>query len=182
MSRIFEQPKYQRRLTTLELMDPATLQHKGKSIAKALRAVSTKTNRPFTMMTKPGRFTIQKTVYLLKRLGYPPAARYDYNIYLNGPYSPGLAEVYYALSDDGLRSVGPATDIPPAVLDTIANATAGTSDFLEGLTTVIDGIATAGSPPSALAWAKSIKPHINEATWREVRAFLAKHPELTRRT
>lgn len=162
----------------MQTMDPATLQVKGRSIARALRIISVKTGQSFSMADKPGRFQIQKTVYLLRRLGYAPAMKYDYNIYLNGPYSPDLAEVYYALNDSGLRSVSPATDLPPKTLAVVADALKGSPDFLEGLTTCIDGISTLGNPPQALAWAKSIKPHINDATWREVRAFLAKHPEL----
>ena len=163
-------------------MDQATLLARGRTIAKALRTISARTGRPLTMMTKPGRFEIQKTVYLLKRLGYPPAAKYEYNVYLNGPYSPGLAEVYYALSDAGLRSAPPATDVRQDVLGTISIALAGSPEFLEGLTTVIDGISAQGSAPLALSWAKTIKPHINEATWREVRTFLASHPQLIGRT
>ena len=161
------------------IMDTATLQAKGRSIARALKALSGKTGRSFSMADKPGRFTIQKTVYLLRKLGYAPALKYDYNIYLNGPYSPNLAEVYYALDDNGLQSFSPATDLPPKTIAIVAEALKGTTDFLEGLTTCIDGISTSGSPPQALAWAKSIKPHINDITWREVRSFLIKHPELT---
>jgi hypothetical protein len=160
-------------------MDAATLQVKGRPIAKALRAISTKTGRPFSMRDKPGRFVIQKTVYLLRKLGYASAMKYDYNIYLNGPYSPDLAEVYYALEDDGLQAASPAPDISPELVETVADALSRGSDFLEGLTTVIDGNSTSGSLPRALAWAKSIKPHLGEPTWQEVRSFLRKHPELT---
>lgn len=160
-------------------MDTATLQVKGRSIARALRTISGKTGRSFSMDNKPGRFAIQKTVYLLRKLGYAPAMKYIYNIYLNGPYSPDLAEVYYALNDSGLQSVSPATDLPTKTIAIVAEALKGSPDFLEGLTTCIDGIATSGSAQQALAWSRSIKPHINDTTWREVRAFLVKHPELT---
>lgn len=161
--------------------DAATLQKKGRAIARALRAVSDKTGRPCSMADKPGRFLIQKTVYLLKSQGYPPAEKYAYNVYLNGPYSPELAAEYYALGDAGLRSATPATDIPRATLEVIAEALARSPDFVEGLTTVIDGVSSQGSAPAALAWAKSIKPHLNEPIWREVRAFLADHRELIAR-
>jgi uncharacterized protein YwgA len=179
MHRFGEQTKYWQDHRRDGSMDALTLQTQGRGIAKALRAISARTGHSFTMKSKPGRFVIQKTVYLLRRLRYPSATKYDYNIYLNGPYSPGLAEVYYALEDDGLKSAPAATDDPSRTMDTIATALAGTPDFLEGLTTVIDGIANAKNAAASLTWAKSIKPHLNEATWREVRAFLVKHPELT---
>jgi uncharacterized protein YwgA len=157
--------------------DVGTLRRQGRSIAQALKTISGQVGHPFSMMTKPGRFRIQKTVYLLKHLGCDRAERYEFNIYLNGPYSPSLAEVYYALEDDGLNSVTPA-ELSPRTIATIADALGKSSDFLEGLTTVIDGVASQGSPQAAIEWAKSIKPHLSETTWGEVRAFLVKHPEL----
>ena len=158
--------------------DGAALQRRGRTIAKALRAVWLRTGRPMSMSDRPGRFLIQKTVYLLKSQGYPPATRYEYNVYLNGPYSPDLAAEYYAVGDDGLRSAPAATDIPPSTLNLVAEALSRSPDFLEGLTTVIDGVVTQGSPQAALSWAKSIKPQLSESTWREVRTFLSGHQEL----
>lgn len=163
-------------------VDVGTLLSKGRPIARALRAVSMRTRKPFTMQTKSGRFLIQKTVYLLKVLGYEPARKYEYNIYLNGPYSPDLATIYYALEDSGLRDATSATDIPPRALDAVADALAESPDFLEGLTTVVDGCITQGGPTRALGWAKSIKPHLSDTVWQEVRAFLRRHPELIRHT
>lgn len=165
-----------------EFMDTNTVLTQSRAIARALRTISSATGKSFTMRTKPGRFALQKTVYLLKRSRYPPAERFDYNIYLNGPYSPDLAQVYYALEDDGLAHATPDPNIPPPTVQMITDALAHGEDFLEGLTTVIDGIPREGSPGAALGWARSIKPHLSEATWREVRTFLGAHPELTRRT
>lgn len=162
--------------------DVATLLKQGRPIARALKAVSTGAQHPFSMQTKDGRFEIQKTVYLLRALAYDPAKRYDYNIYLNGPYSPDLAAVYYAFEDEGLASAVSATDIPSETLDTIVNALSRSPHFLEGLTTVIDGCHSQGGSVNALGWAKSIKPHINEAVWQEVQAFLRKHPDLIKST
>jgi hypothetical protein len=168
-------------IAVLMTPDAGTLRRQGRSIAQALKTVSNQVGHPFSMMTKPGRFQIQKTVYLLKHLDCDRANRYDFNIYLNGPYSPDLAEVYYALGDDGLNSASP-TELAPRTLATVAEALGRSPDFLEGLTTVIDGVASRGSPRLAIDWAKSIKPHLNEPTWGEVRAFLVKHPELIGRT
>lgn len=158
--------------------EPITFQKQRRAIARALSALSAKTGRPFSMTSKPGRFEIQKAVYLLRKLGYPAAARLSYNMYLNGPYSPDLAELYYALGDAGLRSASPAADLSPSTLDTVASAMARGPEFLEGLTTVVDGVTSRRDVQTALAWAKSIKPHLSEPTWKEVRAFLSSHKEL----
>jgi hypothetical protein len=163
-------------------MDGATLQVQGRSIARALRAIAGHSAQSFSMQSKPGRFRIQKTVYLLKRMGYPAAKKYEFNIYLNGPYSPDLAATYYALGDEGLRAGTAAPDVGQARLETVTEALQGSDDFLEGLTTVVDGIVTFHHRPRALAWAKSIKPHLAEPVWQEVRRFLLKHQELTRST
>lgn len=160
-------------------MQPSEAIHKGKGIVRALRTVSIHTGRRFTMSSKADRFTIQKTVYLLRRLGYPAAQQFDFNIYLNGPYSPDLAEVYYAYEDDGLRAAPPADNLKPAMIATVRDALRGSPEFLEGLTTVVDGIAQGRPAPDALAWAKSIKPHLNGGTWQEVQRFLGTHRDLT---
>lgn len=160
-------------------METGALLVKGREIARALKAISSETGKASSMRSKAGRFRLQKTVYLLRKLQYQPASKYPFNIYLNGPYSPDLAQVYYALQDEGLSAVPAASGIPKASIRLIAEALAGSDDFLEGLTTTIDGIGREGSSASALAWARKIKPHLNEPIWKEVRSFLANHPELT---
>jgi uncharacterized protein YwgA len=165
-----------------EAMDPNVLLAKGRGIARAVKAISISSGETFTMRTKPGRFRLQKTVYLLKRLKYPAASKFEYNIYLNGPYSPDLAQVYYALEDDGLAGATPAADLPSKSIDTISEALSLGEDFLEGVTTVIDAIHQNETLAQAMLWARGIKPHLGEFTWKEVRRFLAAHPELTRRT
>ena len=147
-------------------------------IARALNTVAARTSRTFTMRTQAGRFRIQKTVYLLKRLDYPPARRYDFNVYHMGPYSPTLTRAYYALEDDGIRSAGAATDIPTQTLTVLDDAVPRSDAFLEGLTTLLDVRAQGVSPIAALAQAKAIKSHLSESVWREVRAFLQTHPIL----
>jgi hypothetical protein len=165
-----------------EIMDVNVARAKGKGIAAALKSIASATGQEFSMQTKPGRFRIQKTVYLLRTLSYPSALKFEYNIYLNGPYSPELAQVYYALEDDGLARAAPAAELSPKAIKLVAEAIAKGEDFLEGLTTVLDGLPREGRPAQAMEWAKSVKPHLNEETWREVKAFLAGHPDLTRRT
>jgi hypothetical protein len=162
--------------------DPTTLRKQATPIAKALNAITASTGRPFTMRTEEGRFRIQKAVYLLKRLRYPPAGRFDYNLYLMGPYSPGLTACYYQLEDEGMSRAGKAADLPDATLRILAEALAKPNEFLEGLTTLLDVQLETGHLPAALAHAKAIKAHIALDTWKEVRAFLASHPALTAAT
>jgi hypothetical protein len=166
--------------SVIAAMDANTLVVRGRAVARALKVISTTRGTKFTMSSKPGRFEIQKTVYLLKQLGNSAASKFNYNIYLNGPYSPDLAQVYYALEDDGIANAPPAKEVSEEVARTIADALGRGEDFLEGLTTTVDGIARADSTAVALAWAKSIKPHLGEPTWQEVRRFLGDHPDLTR--
>jgi len=45
------------------------------------------------------RLKVQKAVFLLKHLGFPPFKDYEFGTYLRGPYSPTLAEDYYKLRD-----------------------------------------------------------------------------------
>ena len=48
----------------------------------------------------PARFRVHMAVYLLQALGFP--TRYDFDMYVRGPYSPGLADDYMALAREGL--------------------------------------------------------------------------------
>jgi uncharacterized protein YwgA len=43
------------------------------------------------------RLKVQKAAYLLKYLNVSPFNRYDFNLYIHGPYSPELAREYYNL-------------------------------------------------------------------------------------
>jgi hypothetical protein len=159
--------------------DPATIRHQAVKIAKALNAVSAATHQPFSMADEGGRFRIQKTVYLLQRLGYAPAQRFGYNLYVRGPYSPDLTKCYYALGDDGITAADSAVDVPRETLRVVGEALAKPDGFLEGLTTLLDVNREIRHLPAALAHAKAIKPHLDESIWREVRRFIANEPRLT---
>lgn len=147
-------------------------------IARALNAVSARSGRPLTMRTKPGRFRIQKVVYLLRHIGYAPARKFEFNIYMMGPYSPELARAYYLLEDDGIRAAGEATDISPEKLALVSEMSLMPLDFLEGITTILDVRLVSDSLPSAFEHARAIKPNVTETTWRGVRTFLQSHPNL----
>ncbi len=46
------------------------------------------------------RLKFQKVSFLLSSLGVEPFKRFVFNLYLRGPYSPGLAAQYYDLNGD----------------------------------------------------------------------------------
>jgi uncharacterized protein YwgA len=158
--------------------EQGALRKQAAPIAKALNFVGARVGRAFSMETQPGRFRIQKTVFLLRHMGYAPARRYSFNLYHMGPYSPDLAQAYYELRDDGLRKAGDAKDIPARQLETLEAALAKSDELLEGLTTTLDAWTRTKAPATALAQAKAIKPHLPESTWTEVRQFLTAHRDL----
>ncbi len=155
-----------------------------ENVMGALRLISTRSKVPVSMSTKEGRIRIQKLVYLLKAGGYTPARDFAFNLYVNGPYSPELAKVYYSTGDAGLKSIPPATDLPGPLLTTVVEANAHGIAFLEALTTTIDLVTSlrtnraSGATSAGLVWARSIKPHIKAEVWREVEEFLQTHKEL----
>jgi hypothetical protein len=46
------------------------------------------------------RLRFQKVSFLLNHLGVDPLKKFTFNLYLRGPYSPGLAAQYYDLNGD----------------------------------------------------------------------------------
>jgi Uncharacterized conserved protein len=53
-----------------------------------------------------GRLKVQKAVLLLKYLGVSPFDRYEFGLYVRGPYSPVLALDYYNNTGDAGRIGG----------------------------------------------------------------------------
>jgi hypothetical protein len=167
------------------MTEAGALLAKGRGVSKALRRIGEESGQPPRMDSKEARIRLQKLVYLLKVGGYPPAQKFEFNMYVNGPYSPDLAEVYYAFENPGLATAEPAKDIPDRLVADIAAADANGVDFLEALATAIDLAKSGqrqgmGTSPlgKGLEWAKSIKPHIDRQTWTGVREFLRTHPGL----
>jgi hypothetical protein len=154
-------------------------------IIKALRKVGDSTNSPPRMDSKEDRIRLQKLVYLLRVGGYGPARTFNFNLYMNGPYSPELAEVYYQFEETGVVDATPANDIPATLLAEVVDADRGGVVFLEALATTLDltdSLRRKGAGKAALGpglkWAESIKPQIAKDTWGEVRSFLQTHPVL----
>ena len=163
--------------------ETGALRKKALSVAKALNAITAADGGiRFTKETEAGRFRIQKTIYLLNRLGYPAAQRFDFNLYLRGPYSPDLTKCYYDIGDEGIRLAGISSDLSPAKRDLVIGAIRKGDDFLEGLTALLDVNRQLNNLPRALVDAKALKPHLGPDTWREVRAFLAANPVLITHT
>ena len=157
---------------------PINLPEGAQEVASALKAVGREMNREFQISTQDGRFRIQKAVYLLKRLRYPAAYRFSYNLYLRGPYSPDLAKAYYALRNSGLVTASPANDIPKTTLSIIVEALVKDDSFLEGLATALNVSSKKQPFQRALSRAKAIKPNIESAVWGEVERFVKSHPRL----
>lgn len=82
-----------------------------------------------------GRLRIQKTIYLLKAFGYTGAGPYHFNLYVRGPYSPGLARAYYNLSTEDVERRPPST-IPDRFLKPTVEAVSRGLPFLEILSTL----------------------------------------------
>lgn len=162
--------------------ESGALRKRGLTIAKALNALAPPIGRTFTMRTEEGRFRIQKAVYLLRYLRYAPAQGFVYNLYQMGPYSPDLTKCYFDLEDDGIRGAGVAKDIPGSTFALVTEAMRHDKSFLEALTTLLDVYSQTASLPVSLGQAKAIKPHLDEALWKEVRAFLQLHRPLIDRT
>jgi hypothetical protein len=158
---------------------------KGRAIVKALRLLADETHKPLAMDSKEDRIRLQKLVYLLKAGGYPPAMKFDFNLYQNGPYSPELTQVYYLYGTDGIADSPAAKDVRADLLATLKEADSKGVLFLEALATALDTSTSLRRKSGAnsefargLTWARSIKPQIDERTWQEVRVFLRTHSAL----
>jgi len=108
-------------------------------LAGMLAVLEHGTGQPFDAASFDSRLRIQKSVYVLKVLGFAPAARYSFNDYFHGPYSPDLAKDYYALLSMRLLGQSPETipvEIPEHMLRIIAGAVHQGNNFLEAVTTI----------------------------------------------
>lgn len=65
-----------------------------------------------------GRLKVQKAVLLLKYLGVSPFDRYEFGLYVRGPYSPVLALDYYNNTGDAGR-IGGELGIPSEALEKV---------------------------------------------------------------
>lgn len=83
------------------------------------------------------RLKLQKYALLAKRLGMP--FRYQYGIYLYGPYSSALAADYYALARGDRQGSRPLATIPDGFKkDDFLKAVRNNPEWLEVATTIVD--------------------------------------------
>jgi hypothetical protein len=90
-----------------------------------------------------------------------------------------LAKAYVSLGPHGLKASGTSSSLPEQTIHIVADALQKGPDFLEGLTTVLDGRLRLGDLDSAISWARTIKPNLAESTWQEVQVFLQQTRPLT---
>lgn len=104
-------------------------------LAGILKRMAQETGLRYQRRDFQGRIRIQKTIYLLKALGYRKVQRFQFNLYIRGPYSPRLARAYYDLSARDLSRARSAW-IPEEILEPATDAILGGIPFLEVLTTL----------------------------------------------
>ncbi len=107
----------------------------GAGLAGVLSCLEKETGRSFEPVDFPRRLRIQKSVYLLKQLGYRPVSSYPFNLYVSGPYAPALARDYYDLMEKNLERVRPAR-IPGRHLEIVKDAVGRGLPFLETVCTL----------------------------------------------
>jgi|GEM_PF-1960909 len=89
------------------------------------------------LSTFEGRFFAQKGVYVLKALGYKGVKKYNFSLYIKGPYCSELADDYYALNvKDPKEKWPPSSDIPEEYGKIINHAFEKDKEFLETVATL----------------------------------------------
>jgi uncharacterized protein YwgA len=145
------------------------------TLASILSELSRTTGESFEPVDFSHRLRIQKSIYLLKALGYKPASRYSFGSFVRGPYSPDLTKGYYAIPRGTIRKAPPAS-IPNEQVKVVAEAIRRGNEFLETAASLhIYASRNPRTQKSALfeqlLWAKPrLRGHLEEA-WR----FLAAH-------
>jgi hypothetical protein len=149
--------------------------HKGmdrvgdhRKLAGILECLTECSGKRFDASDFWSRFRIQKSIYLLKAMGYPGISGYRFNLYLRGPYSPDLAKDYYALEKEG-KSANPRippAHIPPDKLAVLKEALDNGEYFLEALVTLLSIVKSEGRDKAkAIEIAARLKP--NRASYFE---------------
>ncbi len=106
-----------------------------ESLAAVLSQVAKSTGESYDPSDFTKRLRIQKSIYLLKALGYNPVSKYSFGSYVRGPYSPQLANDYYAIPPSTVPKTMPA-NIPSKYLGPVVNAVKRGNHFLEAAATV----------------------------------------------
>jgi len=105
------------------------------NLAGILVTLQSRTGHSFNAESFESRLRIQKSIYILKALGFRPACVYSYSDYFHGPYSPNLAKDYYELLSQRLLRQGTESvtciELPDAMLGIVEEAIRRGNDFLE---------------------------------------------------
>ena len=107
----------------------------AEGLVRVLSRLEKETGRSYKPVDFSRRLRIQKSIYLLKQLGYGPVSKYDFNLYVKGPYSPALAREYYRISKEGPEGAEPAR-IRERSLEVVAEAVKRGLRFLEAATSL----------------------------------------------
>ncbi len=103
--------------------------------AGVLISLANETDLSYEPVDLRRRMRIQKSVYLLKELGYRPVSSYSFNLYVHGPYSPDLARDYYLMMEKGARESN-AVRIPRDALEAVRTAVKKGPRFMEAATSL----------------------------------------------
>lgn len=141
--------------------DPSKAPARVKRLAAVLETLAKATGRSFGHDTFGERLRTQKAIYLLKVLGIPAARRYDFNLYLRGPYSPDLAKDYFMIAPQ-MAGVAPEP-IPERQLRVIEEFVTQGDSFLEAAATIhfIKAHSEETTKEAILAHARRIKPQLS---------------------
>lgn len=123
------------------------------------------------------RFAIQKFTYLAQILGMP--THYCFDLYLKGPYSPGLTQDYYgnerAIEDLHIRGklTLPEKQILAKIQETVLGESVVTWEGINGKMNLLESLATVVflvmnreqiSDEEIFAGVKNLKPYLSDTT------------------
>ncbi len=145
------------------------------SLASILRRLAQETGQAFDPSVFENRVRIQKAIYLLQSTGYGPATRWDFSMFVRGPYSPSLTREYYGFEGLSIRPAAPAS-IPGRYLNPVVEATKKGVAFMECVATL--HLVTRNNPGRSkkelLAQTALLKPELKRYL-QEAWAFLQAH-------
>ncbi len=139
------------------------------SLDAILRRLKGASGQEFWPNDFPTRLRIQKSIYLLKVLGYQPFSNYSFGQYIRGPYSKELADKYYTLARE-LPNPAETADIPDDILRPVVSAVHEGNDFLEAVATIHLYLqhnqgSTKTDALKNIGWMKPPLRHLLEGAW-----------------
>ena len=130
-------------------------------LAGIMNTVSSETGITLNAKDFRGRLRIQKTVYLLKAMGFEAVSDYDFNSYIRGPYSRDLAKHYYHLEENpkDIRF-----DLPSSYKKILYEALERGDDFIEAVATldIIRRINPTSSVEEIKEFVSNRKPYLKD--------------------